>query len=668
MFFCCLLLVASMVNGQIVKVGYHAPKYQPLSNASIRPTGWLAAQLQHMRQGTSGHLDEMYGKVANDNGWLGGKGDGWEETPYWLDGAVPLAWLLNDDTLKAKVMRYINWTLDHQRPSGYFGPVTQAERTGKGAPDAANPEKGDDWWPKMVFLKVLQQYYLFTNDQRVPRFMQRYFDYQLAVLKKCPLNKWTEWAEARGMDNAMMVLWLYSINRQPKLLQLAALLEQQTFPWTRLFGEKEWIVATTTYSNAQQLMNRHAVNVAMGLKAPLAAYLRTGDTTALLALKTGFTDLMRVHGLPTGVFSGDEDLSGNAPTQGTELCAIVEAMYSLENAAAVTGDTYWMDAVDKMAFNALAAQTTTDYNNKQYFQVANQVQISRGVFDFTLPFHRQMCNVLGMRSGYTCCLANMHQGWTKYATSLWMQTAGRGIAATGYGPNELQTRLGTAQLPVKITEETSYPFGESVQFTISCPKPVDFSLQLRIPGWCKEGVIAINGTVYKSSPGGKMIAIQRQWKTGDVVTLQLPMHTKIATWGMNSRAIERGPLVYALKVAEKWEEGTDEAEGPYWSVYPASAWNYGLLKKEVDAPGSLQFKQLRQPDSSFAFDQAHATGAILLSGRQIPGWKAVSGVAHQPVNDRTGVYRGEVDKAVQPIELVPLGFTKSRIVAFPVVE
>ena len=81
-----------------------------------------------MRDGTTGHLDEVYGKLKNDNGWLGGKGDGWEETPYWLDGAVPLAYLLDDATLKAKVLKYINWTIGHQRPSGYFGPITKAER------------------------------------------------------------------------------------------------------------------------------------------------------------------------------------------------------------------------------------------------------------------------------------------------------------------------------------------------------------------------------------------------------------------------------------------------------------------------------------------------------------------------------------------------------------
>src|SRR5262245_36552710 len=74
--------------------------YRELPLGAIKPKGWLLQQLQIMANGSTGHLDEVHAKIANDNGWLGGKGDGWEETPYWLDGAVPLAYLLNDERLK----------------------------------------------------------------------------------------------------------------------------------------------------------------------------------------------------------------------------------------------------------------------------------------------------------------------------------------------------------------------------------------------------------------------------------------------------------------------------------------------------------------------------------------------------------------------------------------
>src|SRR5690606_6688129 len=156
------------------------------------PEGWLRHQLEIMRDGSTGRLDEIHSKLSNDNGWLGGEGDGWEETPYWLDGAVPLAWLLQDSALQAKVMQYIDWTLDNQRPSGYFGPVTKAEREQGAEITADNCGAGEDWWPKMIMLKVLRQYYSATEDERVIPFMTNYFNYQLNALDSCNVGNWTE--------------------------------------------------------------------------------------------------------------------------------------------------------------------------------------------------------------------------------------------------------------------------------------------------------------------------------------------------------------------------------------------------------------------------------------------------------------------------------------------
>lgn len=86
---------------------------------------------------------------------------------------------------------------------------------------------------------------------------------------------------------------------------------------------------------------------------------------------------MTLHGLPHGMFSGDEDIHGNDPVQGTELCATVEAMYSLEQIISISGETHYMDALERMTFNALPAQTTEDFYHRQYFGIANQVEVKR---------------------------------------------------------------------------------------------------------------------------------------------------------------------------------------------------------------------------------------------------------------------------------------------------
>ncbi len=665
----CMLLSLSVCQAQAPKEKYTAPVYHELPLGAIQPEGWLRNQLLIMRNGTSGHLDEIYSKVKDDNGWLGGKGDGWEETPYWLDGALPLAYLLDDKALQEKVLRYVHWTLEHQRPSGYFGPITKAERDQQQTIDPAHANAGEDWWPKMVMLKVLQQYYSATGDSRVIRFMSNYFRYQLAAIKTAPLGKWTQWAEARGPENMLTVLWLYNITHDAFLLDLAAILEKQSFPWSSWMGNRDWVISTTTFRDNNLWMNRHAVNVAMGIKAPAVNYQRTGDTNYLRSLRTGWHDLMTVHGLPMGIFSGDEDLNGNLPTQGVELCAIVEAMFSLENIIATTGAVPYMDALERIAFNALPTQTTDDYNAKQYFQVANQVQISRGVFEFSLPFNREMCNVLGMRSGYTCCLANMHQGWTKFAQHLWYAAPGGGLAALAYGPCKLQVKAGKDSTAVTIQETTSYPFEEAIHFSFAASKAVSFPLQLRIPAWCKEAVVLLNDQPLQRGAGGTLVTLNRSWKNGDKLTLQLPMEITTSTWGRNSRAVERGPLVYALQLKEKWEKGHDAVEGDYFSVYPEGAWNYALQKNAVDKPAEqLHFSVVKAVDDSFVWNLDHAPVKITAPAKQLPDWKIDNGVAYQPVTDREGIYKGTVDSTVQEITLVPYGCTKVRVVAFPVVR
>lgn len=214
--------------------------YSEVPLGAITPEGWLKDQLVIMRNNSTGHLDEIYSKVKVDNGWLGGKGDDWEETPYWLDGAVPLAYLLQDSNLQEKVSKYIDWSLDHQRASGYFGPITEWEReTGKEL-SLENCDKGEDWWPRMIMLKVIHQYYTATQDERVIPFMENYFAYQRATLDECPLGKWSQWSASRGIENVKIVQWLYTINGDESLLKLAEKIESQSFPWSDWLGNRDF--------------------------------------------------------------------------------------------------------------------------------------------------------------------------------------------------------------------------------------------------------------------------------------------------------------------------------------------------------------------------------------------------------------------------------------------
>ncbi|MBA4853624.1 beta-L-arabinofuranosidase domain-containing protein [Emticicia sp. BO119] len=669
LFFLSVSLISNLIQAQSsFYISNKAPlaplKYIELPLGTIKPKGWLHNQLTIMRNGTTGHLDEYYPKIMNDNGWLGGEGDAWEETPYWLDGALPLAYLLDDKELKIKVQKYVNWVIENQRPNGYIGGITKEERSGK---TLTNCQQGEDWWPKMVMIKVLQQYYTATNDKRVIKCLTNYFKYQYQNLKTCPLVKWTEWAQARGGDNLMSVYWLYNITEDKFLLELGDIIYQQTTPWTQLLGNRNWVMQAAANQTNEKWMERHAVNVGMGIKLPAIYFQAKKNPELLKSLKTGWTDLMTLHGLPHGMYSGDEDLHGNDPTQGIELCSIVETMFSLEQMIGISGDQTYMEAIERMTYNALPTQTTDDYNSRQYFQIANQVQVSRGIFDFSLPFWRGMCNVFGPYAGYTCCTANMHQGWTKFTSHLWYATPDKGLAALLFAPSTITAKVGSGTV-VTIDEETNYPFEDQINFTITTPKSIDFPLEVRIPAWCKEAIVWLNGKKFQTEKGGKIIKIKRFWTNGDKLTLQLPMEVITTNWAKNSRAIERGPLVYALKIKEEWTKKEIKEEGIYYDIQPKSDWNYGLPLSVIQKTPENVTVTIKPKTDAFVWNSENAPIEIKTVGKKIPSWKIVEGVARQPVTARDGVYLGEVNEDAETITLIPYGCSKLRIVAFPVVK
>ena len=116
----------------------------PLKLGEIKPKGWLKSQLKTQEEGLSGHLDEFWPDVM-DSGWIGGKTEEWERFPYWLDGIIPLAFLLESKPLIKKCKKYVNYILDHQHDDGWFGPTKWG----------TEPEY--DTWPNMIVCKVLIQ-------------------------------------------------------------------------------------------------------------------------------------------------------------------------------------------------------------------------------------------------------------------------------------------------------------------------------------------------------------------------------------------------------------------------------------------------------------------------------------------------------------------------------
>jgi hypothetical protein len=622
---------------------------------SFKPGGWLKKNLDLQREGLTGNLGEISIWLSKkDNAWLtkDGKGKwGWEELPYWLKGYANMGYMLGDEKMINEAKFWIEAVLNNQRANGDFGPVVL--RNGK-----------RDFWTNMPMVWCLQSYYEYSNDQRVLDFLSRYFKWEQSV----PDDQFLEdyWEKSRGGDNLYSVYWLYNYTGDQWLLDLATKIDRNTADWRQ----------------EKNLPNWHNVNVAQCFREPATYYLQSADKKDLAATYNNFKIIRNIYGqVPGGMFGSDENARKgyDDPRQAVETCGMVEQMTSDQMLLRFTGDTYWAENCEDVAFNSFPAAFMHDYKSLRYLTAPNMVIsnsknhapgiANEGPFLMMNPFSSR------------CCQHNHAAGWVYYAENTWMATQDNGLAAQFYTQGTVTAKVGNGE-EVSIIQTTKYPFEATVNFTLQTAKEVSFPLYLRIPAWCLKPEIKVNGQKLSiNASAGGYIKLTNNWKNGDKIELQLPMELKLREWtkNKNSVSVNYGPLTFTLKIGEnylskdsketaigdsRWQENADPKKWPSYEIHPSTEWNYGLLLNKDKPAQSFSIVKKSWPADNNPFTNSGAPIELKAKGKKITSW-TIDQYGLCSVLPQSPVQTKEV---VSDLILVPMGGARLRISAFPVVK
>lgn len=502
-----------------------------------------------MSSGLAGHQYDFY-HVVQHSPWLGGHSEYsplHEGLPYWFNGLVPLAYGIKDLRLIQQVEDASDYVLNHQHVDGWLGPEPAGNR---------------DLWGRFPFMLGLFQQVEAEPDRayKIIPAMYRFVGLMHAMLLNGKGLK-EIWGQVRYPDMIITLQWLYENYPEENtqiLIETMYLLKQHGKDWTSYWTESNYIfkdldlVRPPIKFSSPDFAFTHGVNAVQGLKTGAVLYRFNFNQSLIETSRDAVNWTFTYHGDPAGSVIGDERETGMAPNRGSELCTVIEAMYSLSYLYQVFGDKTYADRCELAAFNALPVSITSDHWARQYLALPNEPFAER--LPYPTPFWNVGQNgiIYGLEPNYPCCTVNMPQGLPKFLSASYVRVGENGIGHALLGPAKVSTRtkVGTQ---IKISCNTTYPFGSILNYTIT--SSAAFTLYLRVPGWAEPRTSSVelngNGAENPLQPDKVTGMMPISLSAGtNTVTYRLGAHIRVEPRGNDSVSIYHGSLLYALDVGQ----------------------------------------------------------------------------------------------------------------------
>ena len=596
----------------------------------INPEGWLRQMLETQREGLTGH-PEALSYPYNTCLWngeiprMGTHGRDWwryEQTAYYTDGLLRLGYLLGDEHLIAKGEAGIKYTLEHPWENGRLG-----------------SKLVDYTWPFAVFFRAIKASYDVCPSQETIDALSRHYHsipMDLLIRKRNIISiEGMLWTAARTGDQSL-------VEKADSAFRLR----------TELIGEAEtsrddWV--TPEFLRADKPYDMHGVTMSEILKLPILLYAATSDPWYKDLAVYSLDRLYEEDGLPDGLFTSAEWLQGRDISHSHETCNAVDMSWTLGCFLEILKEARYADMLEKIVFNAGAGSVTSDFKALQYYSSVNQF-LATGTSNHNKDNYCSTWMAYRPTHQTECCAGNIHRLFPNYAARMWLRGEDEAVAAL-YGPSTFRFSE-----DLTFVERTEYPYGETVTISarVSGGKQ-RAALTLRIPGWCTDASISVNGKKAWAADAGTFVTLDRKWTDGDIVELSLPMPLERRTAFGGGIYFERGPLVYSYAIPATFTKDTeryanmngkypeDDNAFPCWDIRPSGPWNFAVAP---DVEAEIDGDHLRIPVRPITWDFDKGPKGELLTPN-LP--ESPAPIGHE-----------------QYIDLVPYGGTTLRLTVFPV--
>jgi hypothetical protein len=684
-----ICLFTSILSGQVtndnIKYGIDRKTIKPYAKffelpiTCIQPEGWLKNYLETQRDGLTGHL-EVAGYPFNKI-WWGTDKPGtntsiqkwwvYEQNGYWVDGMIRCGYLLQDTFLINKAQKQIQFVIDHPDSTGFLGP------------EFMKPSHEGDRWTYAVFFRSLLADYSATGNNEI-----------LNALKNHYFSDHFPHSSGREVVNTETMLSVYEYSGDTAMLNWA---EKVYHIFLKSNDDYE---GNPSFYMKDEPGSTHGVTYNELAKLGAIFYMFTGKQEYLEPSVYAYQRLDKYNMMIDGVNVSSEKLRSPVTSlQAHETCDIADYTWSLGYLLMATGNVEYADKIERAIFNAAPGAVRSDFKALQYFSSTNQVIAAKNS-------DHSPADIGGPGMSYRpnplteCCPGNLNRIMPNFTARLWMDDGDYGLVAAMFAPSAVTYKVGKDRRDVKIDEITNYPFEGKIEFQFATKSTVEFPFTFRIPEWCSNPKILFNGkNLNQKFESGKYCTIRRKFSDKDKLTLIFPQKLKVVTSADHGISVERGPLVYALKINEDWqidkEDKKSTPEFPAYNLYAKSDWNYALCLNSE--PLESQIKIIRKPMNNNPWSIENAPIELKVPAKKVNGWQIINSGEVERENwitiknakgfivdwKMTGIdtvkgnfqytpplplpekLLGMLSKNVEDVTLIPYGCSKLRITIFP---